>query len=97
MRVKASVSSLVLTVRSENGTPRPVSNARPDAQGAQLAELYSVTGKRLTTWRSSKGRAVPLMSSTRPLRSVAVTLAAVFALTGALSEKVTLPSAPTMR
>ena len=95
MRVNASTSSLVLTVRSLKGMPRLASRVRPAPHGAQFAEVYSVTGKRPMTCPSSYGSGALPMSRDLPPRPVAVVLSS--RVTGGLSENVTLPSAPTMR
>ena len=43
------------------GTPRLLSRLRPSAQASpQLLAVYSVTGKRVATWRSAKGSAMSL-------------------------------------
>src|SRR5665647_1683873 len=95
MRCRASTSSGVLTIFSVNGIPRLVSRARPDPHGAQLLEVYSVTGYLLTTWRSSNGNATPpLLPVSVDLPVMPTTLADE---TGGLSEKLIFPSGPTTR
>ena len=94
MRCSAWLSSTVVTIFSAKGTPRIVSIARADKQGLQFSTVYSVTGYLDVTCRNSKGRVLDVL----PLEPTAPDI--VFALLAAgddLSEKVTLPSGPTMR
>src|SRR3990167_2731687 len=89
----AAMSSLLFTVRSLNGTPRKTSRLRALTQGGQSSPVYRVTGKRLETCRTSSGSA-ELTGTTAP-EGERIVLAV--SLLGARSEKVTLPSGPTMR
>lgn len=69
--------------------------ARAEPQGPQLLPVYKVTGYWPTTLRNSKGSEAVEMPPVPPALA-AVTLA-LLAAGGGWSEKVTLPSGPTMR
>ena len=69
--------------------------ARAVPQGAQFSPEYRVTGYLLATWRSSKGR--PVGAALPEPLVLAVLVLALAVAGGGWSEKVTLPSGPTMR
>ena len=94
MRCKACTSSLLLTVFSVKGTPRLVSMDLAATQGPQSLPTYSVTGYLDVTCRNSNGNNGLIGELPPPVLGV-VTLALLSL--GGLSEKVTLPSAPTIR
>src|ERR1035437_981232 len=94
MRRSASISPALVTVFSANGMPRPLSRARDALQGAQLLEVYSVTGYLLATWRNSNGKVAP----PAPIVGAAIfTVVILSAATDGLSEKVIPPSGPIKR
>ncbi len=94
MRCRAWLSSAVVTVFSAKGTPRIVSIARADKQGLQFSTVYSVTGYLDATCRNSKGRELDVLPLEPPAPDIDFSLVAAG---DGLSEKVTLPSGPTMR
>src|SRR5450830_828835 len=94
MRRRESASSELVIVFSANGMPRLFRSARPALQGAQLLEVYSVTGYVLATWRNSNGNAAPPWAMGLSPTLVGVTLSAA---AEGLSEKVIRPSGPTSR
>ena len=95
MRCRDSVSSAVLTVRSVNGMPRPHEQCAGRVTGSALAG--GVQRDRVFV-----GHLAQLKRQAGAGRRAAGTYAgahhfALVGVAGGLSEKVTLPSAPTMR
>src|SRR6476659_4725044 len=87
-RRRAAASSLLATVRSENGTPRLVRKLRALLQGPQPSPVYSVTGYLLETVRSSKGRPPAALPPPAGMATVGASCGLACLSTGGLSEKV---------
>jgi hypothetical protein len=93
-RCSASISSLLLTVRSSKGMPRVVSSVRAALQGAQSSLVYSVTGIALCHLAQFVGQ--PAVLAERGWPPCGPAAGSVLAV-GARSEKVTLPFLSTLR